>query len=134
MNKKLQKGITTAMAAAMGVGIVAPTVSVMAAPTTGWVKTAEGWNYLVNGAKQTGWQKVDGAWYFLNANGVMQTGWVLDGTTWYYLGASGAMQTGWLQDGPAWYYLNASGSMAASQWIQASGRGSKSGTCNRFGL
>lgn len=119
MNKKLQKGITTTMAAAMGLGVVAPTVSVMAAPTTGWTKTASGWNYLVDGAKQTGWVKDGSTWYFLNSNGTMVTGWQKDGSTWYFLNADGSMASNqWVKDGSTWYYLNASGSMASNQWVK----------------
>lgn len=34
MNKKLKKGLTTTMAAAMGLGVVIPAVPVIAAPAT----------------------------------------------------------------------------------------------------
>ena len=43
---------------------------------TGWQKVEGKWYYLnADGEKQAGWQKVDGKWYYMNANGVMQTGW-----------------------------------------------------------
>ena len=66
MKKNLQKGLTTAMAAAMGAGVVVPTVVAIAAPavtTTGWVKTGTAWNFLKSGVKQTGWVKDAGTWY-----------------------------------------------------------------------
>lgn len=46
----------------------------------------------------TGWQKIDGSWYYFNASGAMQTGWINLGGTWYYLSGSGAMVTGWVND------------------------------------
>lgn len=119
MNKKLKKGLTTTMAAAMGLGVVIPAVPVIAAPaTSGWVKTAAGWTYLKSGVNATGWVKDGGAWYFLDSNGVMKTGWVKDAGTWYYLNASGAMATGWFKDADgSWYFLKTSGAMAASTWV-----------------
>lgn len=38
----------------------------------------------------TGWQKVEGQWYFINPNGTMLTGWLQYKNKWYYLNASGA--------------------------------------------
>ena len=34
---------------------------------------------------KTGWQKVDGNWYYLAASGKMATGWVQVGGKWYYM-------------------------------------------------
>lgn len=53
----------------------------------------------------TGWQKVDGKWYYLNAGGVMQTGWQYVNGAWYLLGYDGAMLTGWQKRNGKWYYL-----------------------------
>lgn len=39
----------------------------------------------------SGWQKVEGLWYFLNTNGVMATGWIKDKEKWYYLNGEGVM-------------------------------------------
>lgn len=39
----------------------------------------------------TGWQKVEGLWYFLNPNGVMAIGWIKDKEKWYYLNEKGVM-------------------------------------------
>jgi lysozyme len=33
----------------------------------------------------TGWQQVEGKWYYLNPNGTMLTGWLQDKNKWYYL-------------------------------------------------
>ena len=50
---------------------------------------------MVNGQVQTGWQQIDGNWYYLNAQGTPQIGWLQQGND-YYLGApeSGKMETG----------------------------------------
>ena len=42
----------------------------------------------------TGWQNIDGAWYYLNGSGAMVTGWMKDGAAWYYLEPNGMMVTG----------------------------------------
>lgn len=64
----------------------------------------------------TGWQKIDGSWYYFNASGAMQTGWINLGGTWYYLSGSGAMVTGWQKIDGSWYYLDGSGAMYANWW------------------
>ena len=62
---------------------------------------------------QTGWQRQQDAWYFLDSSGAMRTGWVKDGGKWYFLDASGAMLTGFVHDGKGWYYLEDSGA-----WVE----------------
>jgi lysozyme len=39
----------------------------------------------------TGWQQVEGLWYYINPNGVMATGWIKDKGKWYYLNSDGIM-------------------------------------------
>jgi len=68
----------------------------------------------------TGWQKLDGNWYYYAEDGAKKIGWFADGGKWYYLGSSGAMQTGWLQWKGSWYYLNPSGAMATG-WKKIDG-------------
>ena len=64
-----------------------------------------------SGAMRTGWQKIDGQWYYLQESGAMCTGWLQNGNSWYYLGSSGAMATDWVYVNGTWYYLNSSGEM-----------------------
>lgn len=39
----------------------------------------------------TGWQLVEGKWYYLNPNGTMLTGWLQYKNKWYYLNDNGVM-------------------------------------------
>ena len=99
----------------------------------GWTRDTRGWRYLAadgtvlkgqwemiknvwyyfgaDGYMLTGWQFINGKWYYLNeaesGMGAMVTGWHqnLQGT-WFYLGADGAMLTGWQLVNGVWYYLN----------------------------
>ena len=90
----------------------------LAQPGDGWARAGQTWQYVEDGARVTGWQAIDGSWYYFDAAGTMRTGWQhLDGS-WYYLRDSGAMATGWLRVGGAWYYLRASGAMATG-WLQS---------------
>ena len=66
----------------------------------------------------TGWLKYKNRWYYLDpATGMMKTGWVLDQGIWYFLDSSGAMRTGWLPYGNSWYFLAANGAMLKG-WVK----------------
>lgn len=100
---------------------------------SGWVQNTSGqWQYYQNGTALTGWQKINGLWYYMDSNtymhkswlkqgndwyychyldGYMMTGWIRIGGLWYYLNDSGVMQTGWQRIGGSWYYLNSNGAM-----------------------
>ena len=90
-------------------------------PVTGWQKIDGIWYfYDDSGSMATGWKLVTGNWYYFTQNGVMQTGWQKINNIWYYLAPSGAMQTGWQKVGNVWYYLNPSGAMQVG-WLQIGG-------------
>ena len=85
---------------------------------SGWNKYDGAWYYLNNSSSlATGWIQDNDNWYYLNDDGTMATGWLKDKDVWYYLKDDGAMATGWIQDDGAWYYLNDNGSMATG-WYQ----------------
>ncbi len=55
----------------------------------------------------SGWQQIDGNWYFFNSQGYRQTGWVLWNNQYYFCDADGKMLTDTVtQDG---YYVDADG-------------------------
>ncbi|WP_034449497.1 leucine-rich repeat protein [Butyrivibrio sp. AE2032] len=91
---------------------------------TGWQKIDGSWYYLdpSTGAMLTGWQKSGSSWYYMDPNtGIMKTGWVSISGKWYYMNSSGVMQTGWQKISGIWYYFESSGAMATG-WKQLSGK------------
>lgn len=100
----------------------------------GWYQDEEeDWFYYdQQGNMLTGWQFIDGYWFYLDAEntekpgvmledckeeidgkmyffdeyGVMLTGWRQYQEGWYYLDNSGVMQTDWNYIGNEWYYLD----------------------------
>ena len=63
----------------------------------------------------TGWQSIDGNWYYFAKGGAMQTGWQKLGTKWYYFDGEGILATGWKQIGSKWYHF-ADGGAASEGW------------------
>lgn len=63
-------------------------------------------------AVRTGWQSIDGSWYYYNDDSSLATGWILVDGLWYYMDpATGIMQTGFLTLDGKTYYLQEDGSM-----------------------
>ena len=79
-----------------------------------WVESRTGiWNYVQDGQNKTGWQLIEGKWYFFNEEGIMQTGWLQYEGKWYFLGVNGPMCSGWLRGTGVdeWYYFGSDGDM-----------------------
>ena len=57
----------------------------------------------------TGWQQIDGSWYYFKENGDMETGLVDINGVKYCFGEDGVMLTGWQQIDGKWYYLGDDG-------------------------
>ena len=90
---------------------------------TGWQQVDGIWYWLdpASGIRQTGWLWNNGSWYWLDQNtGAMQTGWAKIDGTWYYFYSSGAMATGWVKDGQTWYWCAPSGAMQTG-WAKIDG-------------
>ncbi len=47
---------------------------------------------------KSGWQEIEGNWYYFNSNGNMKTGWEEINGYWYYFNNDGIMQTGLARD------------------------------------
>ena len=108
-----------------------------------------GTQYYIDNVYVVGEKKIDGYWYYFDANGMMATGWTVQEAKpdkQYYYGADGKMQYGWLTlenktyyfhpssgvmmkecerkiDGK-YYYFNADGTMATG-WTKQAARPDK---------
>lgn len=78
--------------------------------TSGWDNLNGNWYYFDENGNQTiGWKKINNKYYYFNDSGCMVTGWNSISGTYYYFDANGAMQTGWILNNS--YYLNTNGAM-----------------------
>lgn len=76
----------------------------------GWFEDLDGRKYFKNQKALTGWQSLDGNFYFFNETGVMQTGWVEDNGRKYYLNQDGIWKKNcWIEDGEGRHYLDGKG-------------------------
>ena len=96
----------------------------------GWVHNHKGWWYrLSDGSYAKGWrkclwskEKVKGSWFLFGQDGYMLTGWQKVNGKWYYLDPdTGVMRTGWIFVNGIWYYLEDSGAMHTG-WLDWKGR------------
>lgn len=94
------------------------------AMAAGWCVDGGVWRYAApSGALVSGWNVVNGSWYWFDGETyAMREGWLNDGGSWYWLadGGDGRMATGWQQIGGSWYWLSDSGAMATG-WCQIDG-------------
>lgn len=74
-----------------------------------WIETENGsWYQNPDGTwPASGWQQIDGSWYFFNAQGYRQTGWVLWNNQQYYCDSDGKMLADTTT--PDGYYVDANG-------------------------
>ena len=91
---------------------------------TGWQQIDGEWYYYSEaGEALTGWQQINGKWYYLDYQGVMLTGWFFSTNSgkWFYLDpTNGWMLTGWQKVGNYWYYMDSSGAMKTG-WQKVNG-------------
>ena len=75
-----------------------------------------------NEVKLTGWQKINGIWYYYKNNGVKAVNeWQKDSKGWRYLGSDGKMvYSRWILDKNVWYYLDSNGYMSKNTWAKDS--------------
>lgn len=72
----------------------------------------------------SGWQHINGSWYYFGANYYAQRGWQLIDGKWYYLDPDTAtMKTGWVNLNGIWYYLSESTGEMKKGWVQTSPNG-----------
>ena len=72
---------------------------------------------------KTGWQLVDGVYYFFKPTGAMASDEYIDG---YYLDKSGAWtyqyRASWKQDSKGWYYQDTAGWYAKNRDVMINGK------------
>lgn len=146
--KKTLLSLFLALATVTSIGVVAKADEVSENNTTiatetkvekayqdGWVKRGSLYYYYKDGVQLTGWQWIDGNYYYLNNHmytgersidgttykfsnsGAMLTGWQKDDNgNFEFFGTNGAKyQKQWYHDGYDWYYLDYSGHMAIGE-------------------
>ena len=81
-------------------------------PPTGWQEIDGKWYYYDQYSQPVmGWQTIDGKRYYFDIFGERQSGWLDDSGYTYYLNADGIMQTGWQTISGKRYYFDANGRM-----------------------
>lgn len=88
--------------------------------TDRWIKSGSLWWYRHADGSYTrsDWEKINGKWYYFDANGWMKTGWLKLGNTWYYLTENGdRVESCWKWINGKCYYFYSNGSMASNTTI-----------------
>ncbi len=95
------------------------TDSVNHGATTGWQKINGHWYYKgADGQWKTGWQKIGNFWYYLNSNSAVTTGWKQISGSWYHFNSQGMMQTGWHKINGYYFYFQSNGVMKTG-WVKS---------------
>ena len=103
---------------------------------------------FAEGGVPTGWQFIDGYWYYIESSGAYKTGWYQSEDRWYYFDTDGKMVTGikyvpedsayyyfsekestigimqsggWRRSKDNWYYLNSNGKAKTNEWYNDGG-------------
>lgn len=76
------------------------------------------------GQKLTGWQQINGSWYYLGTDGAAEvnTWFQSQAQNWFYFGQDGAAQTGWQTINGNKYYFDPTNAWAAKGWQRLSDR------------
>ncbi len=79
------------------------------------------WYYFDEDGNQAyGWQTINDKWYYFNKWGRMSIGWTFISGNWYYFDSEGSLDTGFTTIDQNTYYFDASGKMVTG-WIQIDG-------------
>nr|DAY11077.1 MAG TPA: hypothetical protein [Caudoviricetes sp.] len=90
----------------------------------GWIQDSRGyWFKKKDGTYyKSEWQKLDGEWYYFDADGYAVTGWRQISGKWYYFNSSCKMQTGWVSLNGRWFCLASDGSLYTSGVHEVDGK------------
>ena len=89
---------------------------------TGWQSINGNWYYFnEDGSMHTGWLNYSGRNYYLRPSGEMATGWVYTNNHYQYLDTFGIQQYGWQYVYGYWYFLDYHGDMQVG-WLEHAGK------------
>lgn len=87
-----------------------------------WSQGIDTFCFNKRGYMVTGWQKIDGKWYFFDEkSGAMKKGWISNNGKTYYLGTDGVMVIGFNEVNGETYYFDGSGKMLLG-WQKLDGK------------
>lgn len=86
-----------------------------------WKLTNGNWNYIINGEKATGIQKINNKVYYFTNDGNLTNGWVQIGNEWVYtfndMNTITSLVKGWQNIQGKWYFFNDTGYMAHDTYV-----------------